>query len=92
MKAWKDATSYSQNDKEKKPVTFEAEHGPLRVTVTCGHIYYPGKWIMHCFSLNMKEVELKAKSREQAQQEALDLIARRLGYLNAALAHIGAVE
>ena len=45
---WKDVTNYSPDDKERKPRAFAINFGDLRVSVTSGHIYYRGKWVMHC--------------------------------------------
>lgn len=44
---WKDATSYSQGERGKiAPRAWESRIEGIRIRVTCGHIYYPGEWIM----------------------------------------------
>lgn len=56
---WKDTTSYSQGDKERKQTTYTTESGRIRITITCAHIYYPGQWVMHCPGLSVDTHLLK---------------------------------
>jgi len=44
---WKDTTTYSRDDTRCRPTTWSATVGMMRITVTCGHIHYPGQWVMH---------------------------------------------
>ena len=77
---WKDTTSYSQG-KERIQSAWSLETSEIRITVMNKHIHYPNKWIMHCFRLGMKEVELKIpfeSNTECAQIEALNLVGREL--------------
>lgn len=69
---WKDTTSYSRSDVERKPTTFSAQCGPMRLVVTSGHIRYPGRWVAHGFPL-FENKELKATTREEAQAETARL-------------------
>lgn len=71
MLLWKDTTSYSR-DKDRVPTCWTADVGSLRLTVACGHIYYPGQWVMH-FRPWFDTKPLKATSRDDAQAEALSL-------------------
>lgn len=81
---WKDATSYSRDDKERKPTTFEARSGALRIVVTCGHMDYRPKWVMHCYVLGIDTLPLeKSETKEQAQAEAVEIVFKRLANLTA---------
>lgn len=70
---WKDATSYSRDDKERLPTTFAATSGPLKLVVTSGHIYYPGRWVGHCQPLFEAKL-LDATTLEEAQDEVVRLV------------------
>lgn len=79
---WKDVTSYSRNDKERKPTTFEVREGALRVVITCGHISYRPQWVMHCNALSIDTYPLKkGLSKEQAEAEAMSVVFQRLADL-----------
>lgn len=82
---WKDETSYSQGDKERKPSTWTLRHGGLVITVTSGHIHYRGTgiWVMHC-SPWFDTRELKSKAAEPAQSEALELVRAKIKNLHSA--------
>ena len=75
---WKDTTSYSKGDRgHKLPSSFTYDNGLLKITVTKGHIYYPDKWIMHCFKLNLSEIDLHLTSditAKVAQDKAFKMI------------------
>ena len=76
---WNDVSSYSRDDKERKPTTFESKYGALRIVVTCGHIHYQPQWVMHCYALAIDTCALKKDStKEEAQAEALDIVDERL--------------
>ena len=75
---WKDATSYSRNDRERVPRTFDVTAGPVRLVVTCGHIACPGEWVMHGYGLNidteplgLDAAEPAGKAMEEAERVAL---------------------
>ncbi len=75
---WKDVTSYGRDDKERKPTTFEAKAGALRIVVTC----YRPKWVMHCYALAIDTHPLdKSANQEQAEAEALQIVSERLADL-----------
>lgn len=79
---WKDVTSYGRDDKERKPTTFEAKAGALRIVVTCGHVMYRPKWVMHCYSLAIDTHPLdKSETQEQAEAEAMEIVLERLADL-----------
>lgn len=69
---WKDTTSYSRDDKDRKPTTFSKQCGPMRLVVTSGHIHYPGKWVAHAFPL-FENKALKATTRDEAQAEVVQM-------------------
>lgn len=69
---WKDTTSYSRGEKERKPNTWTVKNGGVSITVTCGHIHHPGAWIMHCSSVGMDTRYINAKSLEEAKAIAVD--------------------
>lgn len=50
---WKDATSYSQSEKERKPRAWDAKIGACRIYITNGHIIYRPQWIMSCYELGI---------------------------------------
>lgn len=76
---WKDVTSYSRDDKERKPTTFEAKEGALRIVITCGHINHRPQWVMHCGALSIDTYPLKeGATKEQAEEESLALVHERL--------------
>lgn len=71
---WKDCTTYDQRDTERKPTTYAVQHGPLRIVVTCGHIYYRPNWVMHCFNIGIDTKPLKAKTLTDAKVESIQLV------------------
>lgn len=77
---WKDTTSYSRDGKNQEATTWSIQNGPLRITITKGHIYHPGKWVLHCPMLSMSEVEVidDRAEKEMAQKEAMKLVKRRI--------------
>lgn len=51
---WKDDTSYPRGERGKHPpTTFGVQSGAVRLVVTCGHINYPGEWIMHGYGIGI---------------------------------------
>jgi len=81
---WQDCTSYSRDRKDQQPDSWEVRHGRLSITITCGHIYYRPEWVLHCPALGMDTVPLpKGIGKEQAQAEALRLVAVKLDALKA---------
>ena len=71
---WKDTTSYSR-DQPRIPSCWTANVGDFRITVTKGHIYHPGKWVMHCEPwFNAREIGDDALPEDQAKHLALDAV------------------
>jgi hypothetical protein len=76
---WKNTTSFSQSDKKRIPTTFEARYEEIRIVVTCGHIDFKGKWIMHCHTLNMTKIVLEGcNTVEEAKTSAILLVRAKI--------------
>lgn len=71
MLDWKDTTSYSYNDKERKPRYFEAKVG---IVDLCIHKYIGcgEEWFLSSKELNLDKCELKTLDIEKAKEEALN--------------------
>ena len=74
---WKDVSSYSRYDKEKKPNVWETKCASVSVVVIWNHVYYPGKWTCHISPWYDTHL-LKAKTKEVAQTEALGLLRKEI--------------
>lgn len=77
---WKDTTSYSKG-KERIQSAWTFENDSIRVTILNNHRYYPKKWVIHCFTLGIKEHVLKIPFDtpvEEVKNIALNLIKKRL--------------
>jgi len=82
MKMWKDVTSYSQGDKERKPTSFEVVSGDLRIYITSGHISYRGDWVMHCKALWIDTLHMPTcKTKEDAEKRAILIVKAKLARL-----------
>ncbi|MBA7694085.1 hypothetical protein ES703_102687 [subsurface metagenome] len=69
---WTDTTSYSRDERGKKAPTCWSWQGErLHITVTCGHIYAPGQWVMHAWPLGIDIFKLNVKTKELAQEKAI---------------------
>jgi len=77
---WTDTTSYSQGQRGKKaPTCFSWQGKRLRITVTCGHIYAVGEWVMHCWPLGIDCLKLlHVITKEDAQKKAMLIVKKRL--------------
>ncbi len=88
---WKDTTGYSRGDTERVPTTWSLDTGDIRITVTCGHLYYKGSWVMHCdpwFNTYPLKIADTATAIE-AQRKALSLVRQRITTLVEALNNLG---
>lgn len=86
---WKDCTGYSQGDRDRIPTSWQIIVGPLRVTVTCGHIYYKGKWIMHCDPFfREKPLGDDINGARDAQNRALAMVRSKLQEAQTAIAAV----
>lgn len=57
---WKDTTTYSRDDKVRKPSQWTLDTGKLKITVLNAHIYYPNRWVLICYEIGVKCSILKA--------------------------------
>lgn len=74
---WTDCTSYSRGESAKEPRSWEIMVGTLRLVVTTGHIYHPGKWVMHLPPW-YDAAELKAATADEAKDHALAVARRKI--------------
>lgn len=74
---WRDATSYSRNEKvsETEPRTWKLEMGDVSVTVT-KHIHYGDEWTIVSDDLDIRQNGLGTTDAAVAKKEAVR-IARR---------------
>ena len=70
---WNDATSYSRDDKERKPTAWEICGDRLRIYITCRHINNPGNWVMHCRPW-FDTTDLKVDTLEEAKEKAVKMV------------------
>lgn len=88
---WTDSTTYSRLQKDRVQDSWTYQSNSIKITVTKGHIYFYGKWVMHCPQLNMDTVALKidsSASPEEAQKLAVKMVKARLEYLSNSLADL----
>ena len=78
---WTDATTYSRGNSDKKQDSWEMRTGYLRIWISTGHIYCPGKWVITCHELHMDAYEMRIPveaTTEQAQEYAVGIVKNRL--------------
>jgi uncharacterized OB-fold protein len=79
---WKDITTYRQGQKERVPTSWEYSNGIIRISITCGHIYFPsGEWVMHCPAIRMNTYETKLPKETElhiVQETAIRIVKDRL--------------
>ncbi len=63
---YKDITTYSQKDKERKPSILENETNGIRFTVH-KHIYYGDEWLLTCRKLGVEHLRLNTNDMEEAK-------------------------
>lgn len=81
---WKDVTNYRRGERgEKEPTGWATQSGNVSITITCGHIYYPGEWIMHCRAIGVDTLPLRpCGSVEEAKKKAIDIVKVTLNNLS----------
>lgn len=78
---FKDATTYSKDDKVRKPTAWEAEIGKCRIYITNNHRDHRPNWIFHCFELGYNTHCLgigTSASKDDAAFGALDKCYQRI--------------
>ena len=86
---WKDCTTYSRDAKEKIPTAFETTIGGCRISITCGHIYYPGEFIFHCHKLGFDTKPLNVTDAQSAAEKAFGICRTTVQKLNEAFSTCG---
>lgn len=87
---WKNITSYAQGETDRTPRTWELTVNSLRLIVTRHRDYPPDRWLFRCAELGIISLrELNSSSIEEAKEEVLAIVHRRLA---ADLASIIAIE
>lgn len=89
MITWKDDTTYSRQltgkVEERVPTSWATSISDLHIQITCGHIHYPGMWVMHCYSVGFDTYPLgtcKTMDAEQAKAAAVARVRSRvLGWM-----------
>lgn len=79
---WEDSTSYSR-DKERIQNSWTLNTGKLSITVTFGHIYFPGEWVYICEKVGVSnatplKMTKDAATAQQAQRRAVAWVKSRL--------------
>ena len=82
MLEWRDKTSYSRGDKERKPRIWELKVGGLRIVI---HriIHYP-EWYVSCYDLSIEDNCLYTDDLEEAKAIGIKTIIDRIEELEKA--------
>ena len=75
---YKDITTYSQRDKERKPRILENETNGIRFTVH-KHIYYGDEWLLTCRDLGVELLHLETEDMEEAKEKGIVEMIKLLG-------------
>jgi hypothetical protein len=68
---WKDVSTYSRSDKERKPWAWEIRLGVWRLVVVYNHRDYPGQYIYYIPSVIGDTLLPVAHTEEEAKRHAL---------------------
>lgn len=74
----KDITTYSRDEKDRKPRIIELEVCGIKFKVH-RHIYYPDTWLLSCNELNIDKEDMKTDDLNEAIHNARVYI---IGYLD----------
>lgn len=75
---YKDITTHSQGDKERKPSILENETNGIRFTVH-KHIYYGNEWLLTCRDLGVEYLHLDTEDMEEAKEKGIVEMIKLLG-------------
>lgn len=75
---YKDITTHSQRDKERKPSILENETNGIRFTVH-KHIYYGDEWLLTCRELGVEHLRLNTEDMEKAKENGIVEMIKLLG-------------
>lgn len=67
---YKDITTYSRNEKEKKPRVLENNSNGVKFKVH-KHIYYGNEWLLSCDELDIDKRDLNTEDIEEAKEKAI---------------------
>ena len=71
---WQDVALYTWGLKESIPTSFMLTTGCLQITVTCGRFAFKEGWVMHCYEMGIDPMMLEAKTKAEAQVEAIAIV------------------
>lgn len=63
---YKDITTHSQRDKERKPSILQNETNGIKFTVH-KHIYYGDEWLLTCRELGVEQIRLNTEDMKEAK-------------------------
>lgn len=75
---YKDITTYSRNDKDKKPRILENEANGIKFTIH-KHIYYGDEWLLTCREIGVEHLHLHTDDMKEAREKAIIEMIRLLG-------------
>jgi len=78
---WKDITSYSRGQTERKPTMWGLSNDKITITLMCNHRDYKGQWVISSHVLGQHAIRLKIPNDatlEQAQNFALSYVKSEL--------------
>lgn len=73
---WKDATSYSQREKERIPRTYQCKIGTLDIIIT--RIIHSEGWFLTCRSLSINSWPLDGDDLEKCKEQAIAILLKEL--------------
>lgn len=72
--AWKDTTSYTKEEEERIPRTWELRTTGCRIIVTRSR-HHEDKWVLFVYgAMRLEDTVLRAEKVEKAQREALEIV------------------
>lgn len=86
---WEDVTAYHRGESPRVPRAWRIQHGGLVIWIGNSHVDNPGRWTMHCRTLNLDTVDLglsASESVELAQALAIQVVQHNIGKLVADVA------
>lgn len=75
---YKDITTHSRRDKERKPRILENETNGIKFLVH-KHIYYGDEWLLTCRELGVEHLHLNTDDMEEAKENGIVEIIKLLG-------------
>jgi hypothetical protein len=81
MTEWKDITSYSQGQVDRKPTILQYKTPHITLSIVWNHRNYPDEWVMNCFDIRMEQERLNLDSYDEidyAKEKAIELVDKKL--------------